>query len=342
MAVNILCRIESLDSVEMQEIRWNPVLSEWVIIASHRESRPLDAGASVQTTCPFCPPSPEVEGDWDVKVLPNKFPLLVPDPPPPQSNDHWLYKVRPGRGVCEVVLETKEHDADLADLPVGRLKRVLEVFAERYRELAAKPYVRYVFIFRNKGREIGVTLHHPHSQIACFPFIPPLIRRELRSSQQFMRKRRKCLFCTILDHERRTGQRVVFENESFTVFLPFYARWPYETQIFPRRHIQSLADLKPREFSSLADALKRVLVGYNELFGFSMPYIMALHQKPTDKRRYGHYHFHIEFYPPYRNKDILKFPAGVERATGTFTYDYEPESKAQELRTALGRADRPE
>jgi len=131
---------------------------------------------------------------------------------------------------------------------------------------------------------------------------------------------------------------VVFENESFTVFLPFYARWPYETQIFPRRHIQSAADLKPNEFSSLADTLKHVLVGYNELFGFSMPYIMALHQKPTDKGNYRHYHFHIEFYPPYRSRDILKFPAGVERATGTFTYDYEPESRAQELRAAFARA----
>lgn len=322
----------------MQEIRWNPVLSEWVIIASHRKSRPVDAGASTQASCPFCPPSPEVEGEWDVKVLPNKFPLLVPDPPLPESSDHWLYKVRPGKGVCEVVIETKEHDADLADLPVERLKRVLEVFADRYRELGARSYVKYVFIFRNKGKEIGVTLHHPHSQIVCFPFIPPLIKRELRSSQQFMKKRRKCLFCTILDHERKAGQRVVFENESFTVFLPFYARWPYETQIFPRRHIQSAADLKPNEFSSLADTLKHVLVGYNELFGFSMPYIMALHQKPTDKGNYRHYHFHIEFYPPYRSRDILKFPAGVERATGTFTYDYEPESRAQELRAAFARA----
>jgi UDPglucose--hexose-1-phosphate uridylyltransferase len=188
----------------------------------------------VQTSYPFCPPGLEVEGDSDVKVLPNEFPLLVLGPLPPESSDHWLYKVRSGRGVCEVVVETKEHEVDL---PVGRVKRVLEVIAERYRELRARPYVRYVFIFRNKRREIGVTLHYPHPQIACFPFIPPLIRRELRSSQQFMRKRRKCLFCTILEHERRTSQRTVFENESFTVFLSFYARWPHETKVFPRRRI---------------------------------------------------------------------------------------------------------
>mgnify|MGYP002153798200 CR=1 FL=1 len=220
------------------------------------------------------------------------------------------------------------------------LKRVLEVFTERYLELRAKPQVKYVFIFRNKGSEIGVTLHHPHSQIVSFPFVPPLIKRELRSSQEFMRKHRRCLFCTILNLERKIGSRMVLENESFALFLPFYARWPYETHIFPRRHIQSLADLRPHEFSSLADVLKMTLVGYNELFGFSMPYIMALHQEPADKRKHTYYHFHIEFYPPYRSKGVLKFPAGVERAAGTFTYDAEPESRAQELRAAFSRASR--
>ena len=326
-----------LDGVEMQELRWNPVLCEWVIVASHRESRPVEPGTSTSVCCPFCPPNPDVAGEWDVKVLPNRFPLLVPDPPPPESAGHWLYRVSPGRGVCEVVLETKEHDVDLADLSVNRLKRVLEVFTERYLELRTKPYVKYVFIFRNKGSEIGVTLHHPHSQIVCFPFVPPLIMGELRSSREFMRKHRKCLFCSILNRERKLGHRTVLENESFTVFLPFYARWPYETHVFPRRHTQSLADLKPSELSSLADVLKNVLVGYNELFGFSMPYIMALHQEPTDNRKYAYYHFHIEFYPPYRSKGVLKFPAGVERAAGTFTYDAEPESRAQELRAVFSR-----
>jgi UDPglucose--hexose-1-phosphate uridylyltransferase len=111
--------------------------------------------------------------------------------------------------------------------------------------------------------------------------------------------------------------------------------------MFPRRHIQSLADLRPHEFSSLADLLKNTLLGYNELFGFSMPYIMALHQEPTGKRKHVYYHFHIEFYPPYRSKCILKFPAGVERAAGTFTYDAEPESRAQELRSVFTRVSSP-
>ncbi len=316
----------------MQELRWNPVTGEWVIVAAHRKERPVESVEGVRQ-CPFCPGSPEVEGEWEVLSLPNKFPSLVPDPPKPSK--HRFYRTRAAKGVCEVLLETREHEGDLCDLTLEKAKKVVDLYAKRYSELGELDYVKYVFIFRNKGEVIGVTLHHPHSQIYALPFIPPLIARELKSSRRFYREKEECLFCMIRRIEEEDNVRVIYENEDFTCFLPFYAKWPYEVHVYPKRHVQSLPELAEKERVSLADALITVTATYNNLFGFSMPYIMAIHQKPTDGKNYDHYHLHVEFYPPYRSKEKLKYPAGIERGAGTWTYDATPEEKAEELKGAV-------
>ncbi|MBS7287846.1 MAG: galactose-1-phosphate uridylyltransferase [Candidatus Freyarchaeota archaeon] len=317
----------------MQELRWNPVLEEWVIVAAHRKERPVDGVDRRQ--CPFCPGSPEVEGEWEVLSLPNRFPSLTPNPPEPTK--HRFYRTSPARGICEVILETREHEGDLCDLTLERAKKVVDLYAKRYSELGKLEYVKYVFIFRNKGEVIGVTLHHPHSQLYALPFIPPVAARELRSSRRYHRRKGKCLFCNIRRVEEKDAVRVVYENSDFTCFLPFYAKWPYELHVYSKRHVQSLPELTEEERFSLADALRTVTATYNSLFGFQMPYIMAIHQKPTDGKSYDYYHLHVEFYPPYRSRDKLKFPAGIERGAGTWTYDASPEEKAEELRRAASR-----
>ncbi len=316
------------------ELRWNPILREWVIVAARREERPVESVEEIEK-CPFCPGSPEVEGEWDVLSLPNKYPALTPNPPSPVR--HWFYRTKPARGACEVIIETREHEGDLCDLSLERMKKVVDLYAECYEELGGLGHVKYVFIFRNKGEVIGVTLHHPHSQLYALPFIPPLVARELESSRRYFRRRRECLFCRVLSVERKDGVRVVYENRDFTCFLPFYARWPYEVHVYPKRHVQSLPELRHDERFSLADALRRVTATYNSLFGFSMPYIMVIHQRPTDGRDYRYYHLHVEFYPPYRSRDKLKYPAGIERGAGTWTYDATPEEKAEELRKAAAQ-----
>jgi len=316
----------------MVELRWNPVLREWIVVTHGRQRRPVLPEAH----CPFCPGSPEVPpGDWEVMVLPNRFPSLMPDPPPPEVEGDEFYRTRPARGVCEVVLYTPEHDSSLGRLGVSHIRRLVDLWAERYRDLGGRDYVKYVFIFENKGREIGVTLDHPHGQIYTFPFIPPVIRRELRSAKRFSEREGGCLFCRVVERERRDESRVVWESGGFVCFLPFFARWPFGVHLYPKRHVQSLLDLDGGERTGLAEALKATVTGFDSLFGFSFPYIMAFHQAPTDGRSYQHYHFHVEFYPPYRERDKIKFFAGVEQGTGTVTYDYRPEEKAEELRRAF-------
>jgi UDPglucose--hexose-1-phosphate uridylyltransferase len=206
------------------------------------------------------------------------------------------------------------------------------VWTDRFRELSEHEFIKYVFIFENKGEAIGVTLNHPHGQIYGFPYIPPKIERELEQSRTHQEKTGRCLICDILIDERKDGRRVVCENDSFTAIVPFFAKYPYEVHIYSRRHLQALTDLSAGEQHELAAILKTVLVKYDNLFDYSFPYMMVFHQRPTDGANYGYYHFHIEFYPPMRTATKLKYLAGCESGAGSFINDTLAEEKAEELR----------
>jgi len=314
------------------ELRWDPIREEWIIVSGTRKDRPV-AGR----VCPFCPNAEELPKTvWNVLSLPNKFPALLADPPKPGINSDDLYRSKPARGQCEIVLYTPDHAGSLASLSVQNIQSVIELWTARFKFLAERKYVKYVFIFENKGREIGTTLSHPHGQIYAFPFIPPLIKKELSSSSRYWRRNRRCLFCRIIDKEKKNRLRLVHENEDFVAFLPFFAHWPYGLHIYPKRHIQALTDLTTRECQSFAQVLKRVLCGFEKLLDTPFPYMMVLHQRPCDGKSYRCYHLHVEFYPPYREKGKIKHFASVETGAGVVTFDYSPEQKAEELREASG------
>jgi UDPglucose--hexose-1-phosphate uridylyltransferase len=219
----------------------------------------------------------------------------------------------------------------LPQLPLGHLTKLVRLWRRRFTELKAMRGIRYVLIFENKGAVIGVTMPHPHGQIYAFPIIPPRLEKELAASRAHQRARQRCLFCDILQKERRDGRRIIAENQAFTAFIPFYARWPYEVHIFPRRHVGALDRFRPAEERALAEILKWVTLKYDNLFQMSFPYMMVLHQAPT-RGKFPYFHFHIEFYPPHRTKDKLKYLASVESGAGTFLNDSLAEEKAAELR----------
>jgi UDPglucose--hexose-1-phosphate uridylyltransferase len=319
----------------MSELRWNPLLGEWVATATHRQQRTFLPPADF---CPLCPTKPggfptEVpESTYDIVVFENRFPSLQPDPPKPAVEGTELYPVRPSKGVCEVVLYSPNHTSTLAKEPVAQIDKLVRVWTDRYRDLGALDYVKYVFIFENKGEAIGVTLHHPHGQIYAYPFIPPRLERELEQTKAHQARTGRCLLCDIVEAERRDGRRIVYANNSFVVVIPFFARWPYETHIYPTRHFQALTDMTRTEQQDLAVMLKTVLVAFDRLFNLSFPYMMVMHQRPVDGARYDHYHFHIEFYPPLRAANRLKYLAGSETGAGMFINDTLPEEKAAEVR----------
>ncbi|MEW6635645.1 MAG: galactose-1-phosphate uridylyltransferase [Actinomycetota bacterium] len=326
----------------MNQLRWDPTLREWVAYATHRQERTFLPPAEY---CPQCPTKPggfptEVPKEsYEIAVFENKFPSFIPEPDEPLEPGSALTPTREGRGVCEVVLYSDEHEATLASMSERRIRELVEVWADRYIELGSLDFVDYVFIFENKGEAIGVTLHHPHGQIYALPFVPPRPKKELEAARAHRERTGRCLHCELLAQEHEDGRRVVAKGEHFTAFVPFYAHYPYEIHLYARRCAPSIADLSARERRDLARVLKRVLVGYDNLFGFSLPYVMVMHQAPTDGGDHeGVAHFHIEFYPPNRTAEKLKYLAGSEQGAGTYIVDALPEETARRLREAAGGA----
>ncbi|MHB8653211.1 MAG: galactose-1-phosphate uridylyltransferase [Terriglobia bacterium] len=281
--------------------------------------------------CPFDPGSGRVPDNYDVYIYPNDFAAFSIPPPKPAIEGDDFYRVERSLGKCDVVLYHPDHNKSLPQLSIDHITRVVRLWRTRFTELKATPGIRYVLIFENKGAVIGVTMPHPHGQIYSFPFIPPRLKSEIAAARAHWRKNRHCLYCDILKKERRDGRRVLAENDAFTAFVPFYARWPYEVHIFSRRHLGALDEFRPSEEKALAEMLKWVTLKYDRLYGFSFPYMMLLHQSPT-RGQYPYFHFHIEFYPPHRSKDKLKYLASVETGSGTFLNDSLAEEKAAELR----------
>jgi UDPglucose--hexose-1-phosphate uridylyltransferase len=310
-------------------------MGEWVATATHRQTRTFLPPADF---CPLCPTKPggfptEIpEPTYDIVAFENRFPSLQSEPPAPAVEATELYPVRPGIGVCEVLVYTPQHDSTLAREPVERIHHLVAVWTDRFRELSAHEFVEYVFIFENKGEAIGVTLHHPHGQIYAYPFIPPRVERELEQSRAHKAATGRCLLCDILSNEQADGRRVVAANDSFAAYVPFFARYPYEVHISSVRHLQALTEMSDAEQRDLAAILKTVLVAYDKLFDLSFPYMMVLHQRPSDGNDYDYYHFHIEFYPPLRTATKLKYLAGSESGAGMFINDTLAEEKAAELR----------
>ncbi len=319
----------------MSELRWDPLLGEWVITATDRQERTF---LPPKDFCPLCPARPDGlsteigRDDFDVVVFDNRFPSLQPDPPTPAVTGTTLMPVRPAEGACEVDVYTPRHEGSLRDASLGRLRRLIAVWADRTTALAHRPGIEYVFVFENKGEVIGVTLAHPHGQIYAYPFVPPVIAREVAQAGKHRSETGGCLWCDVLAEEREDGRRVIFEAGSWTATVPFFARWPYEVHLVPSRHVGLLSELSAAERDGLAITLKAVLAKYDALFGSSLPYVMAVHQAPV-RTDASAYHLHFEFYPPNRTESKLKYLAGSESGAGAFINDTLPEESAARLRS---------
>lgn len=313
----------------MAELRWHPLLREWTIVADERQERPVLPEGS----CPLCPSVLELPRDYYIASFENRFPSLRRDPRPPEIDGDDLYQVRPNEGVCEVLVYCAEHDREPSQLSISQLTDLVEVWVDRTRDLAQYGFVDCVFIFENRGEAVGVTLHHPHGQIYGFPYVPPIIERELQSAQAHFADHGVSLFDAITGRERAYGERVVFDEDDFIAFVPFFARYPYEVHLYATAAVPDLRALAPGQYEQLARALKTVRMKYDALFTVPLPHMMAFHQAPVDGGNYDAYRLHVEFYPLQRAENKLKYRAGVESGAGTFTVDIAPETMARELRS---------
>lgn len=272
---------------------------------------------------------------YDVHLYSNDFASLRLENPPFHP-EPGLFGHTGAYGANDVVLYHPDHRLTPAQLSGTQWRKVIDVWASRYCELAANPSIAYIYIFENAGEAIGVTMPHPHGQIYAFPFVPPLVATELQSAMEYHRSEGQCLYCRLLAEEVADGRRIVTQNAGFVAFVPYAARFPAEVSLYARRHCNALPDLLPAERDDLAAVIKSVRMKYDSLFGFPMPLMMILRHPPA-QGDHPYSHFHLDFYPIQRDAGKLKYLAGVETGAGTFLNDTIAEEKARELREAYPR-----
>lgn len=314
----------------MAELRYDPLTNDWIMIASHRQNRPQ----MPKDWCPFCPGSGKVPDDFDVLEYDNDFPALSQNPPVPDDVAAGPYKTAPCHGKCEVILYSKEHTVTLPELPLPHVRKLVDLWCERHNIISADEKIKYVFIFENRGEVVGVTMPHPHGQIYGYPFIPKKLELECASMKKHKKETGKCLICDMMETEISEKKRIIFENEDFVVFIPFFSAYPYGLYIVSKAHKQYITEFTEREKDNLAAAIKNAAGTLDNLFDYTFPYMMCMHQAPVNSGDVSDFHFHIEFYPPMRSRDKQKFNASSETGAWAHCNPTCPEEKAEELRAA--------
>ncbi|MGW5876238.1 galactose-1-phosphate uridylyltransferase [Nocardiopsis terrae] len=301
------------------ELRWDPLRREQVILAAHRQGR---THLPPSDECPLCPSGGDrltevPSSSYDVVAFENRFPALSG-----------------AEGRCEVLCFSSDHDTSLAGLGPRRLRTIVDAWADRTEELSARPGVKQVYVFENRGPEIGVTLHHPHGQIYALPFVTPRTERDLDSARLHRAETGRDLFADILATEA-AGPRVVLANEHWTAFVPEAARWPVEVHVYPHRAVPDLPALDGAERTALAELYGDLLGRADRLFDGPLPYVSAWHQAPVDDPGpRGLARLRLELFSVRRAPGRLKYLAGTESGAGVFSNDVAPETTARRLREA--------
>jgi UDPglucose--hexose-1-phosphate uridylyltransferase len=339
------------------ELRKDYLLDRWVVIATERSRRPTDFAKqkreqAATSVCPLClgnehmtPPAMLVylksngeivkdkdkdglrHKNWLIRCIPNLYPAFSPPKEPKDQqnimkSDSFGYAV----GHHEVLVESPNHDEDPADAELPQLTHVVNAYVDRLRELSAKPYVKYVSIFRNHGLEAGASLSHAHSQIIATPFVPTTVEKEIAASRDFWNQHEKCVFCDII-HQESKSPRLVLDNARFVVFAPYASINPMEFWILPKKHDANLLNLTQAEKKALAETLKASLKALKDLVN-DPPYNFGFHLA-LNRNAENCYHWHLEVYPR------LAIWAGFEKSTGTYINTITPETAAAELRKAI-------
>jgi len=328
------------------EERWHPLREEWVIVAAHRQDRPW-SGETVNheqrtrppyvSDCYLCPGNARVSGAVNphyngIFTFDNDHPCVGLNAPAPPVITSGVYQNRPARGLARVVCYSPRHDLSLAQLEIGEIEGLFGAWQREYVDLGGRPEIDYVLTFENKGEVVGVSNPHPHCQIYATNFIFKTIETERDASRRYFSETGHTLLADIIAAEQRDQVRIIAENETAIAFLPYFARYAYEVFVAPKQPSPSIAALSDVEAHDLAEVLKETVVRFDNLWQMPFPYVMPLHQAPTDGGDYRAFHFHIEFHPPLRRPNLMKYLAGPEIGGGNFLSDTSPEEKAAELR----------
>lgn len=326
--------------------RYNILTGEWVLVSPHRTKRPwqgklekvvAEERPSYDADCFLCPGNVRASGDTnpDYKepyTFKNDFSALLPDGPQNELND-GLLTAKSETGVCRVVCFSPDHSLTLPVMEVPAIVKVVQKWKEEYAALGAKEDINYVQIFENKGDMMGCSNPHPHGQIWSQLSIPVEVAKKSEYQKEYWTKHNRSLLTDYLKQELEQKERLVVQNEHFVALVPYWAIWPYETMILPRRQMQHIGQLNEEEEKAFAEIIKQLTIRYDNLFQTSFPYSSGIHQQPTDGKEYPEWHFHMSFYPPLlRSKTVKKFMVGYEMFAGP-QRDITAEQAAETLRS---------
>ncbi|MCP4539585.1 MAG: UDP-glucose--hexose-1-phosphate uridylyltransferase [Chloroflexi bacterium] len=324
--------------------RYNPLTGEWLLVSPHRTKRPWKGQVEKPSpevlprhdpTCYLCPGNKRAGGTQNpdyqsTYVFTNDFAALLSDAPDSPAASHPLLQAKSERGTCRVICFSPRHDLTLPEMPIKEIQAVVDVWAAQTTELGQR--YRWVQIFENKGAMMGCSNPHPHGQIWGQSALPNEPSKEERQQRAYLHEHGLPLLVDYANLEADRQERIVVENEHWLAVVPYWALWPFETLLLPRRHVLRLPDLDDEERDTLAQILKRLLTKYDNLFKVSFPYSMGWHGAPTDDGDYDHWQLHAHFYPPLlRSATVKKFMVGYEML-GEAQRDLTAEQAAERLR----------
>jgi UDPglucose--hexose-1-phosphate uridylyltransferase len=315
------------DPTEHPHRRRNVLNGDWVLVSPHRTKRPWqgqvertppDDRPAYDPKCYLCPGNERAGGRQNPPytstfVFDNDFAALLADGPRGAVGDDGFFQAEGETGVCRVICFSPRHDLTLPQMAVADIRRVVDVWSEQVVELGANPAINYVQLFENKGAVMGCSNPHPHGQIWASSSVPLEPAKEDEQQRAYLARKGTPLLLDYLAAELANGERLVVENEHWVALTPYWAVWPFETMLLPRRHVRSVPDLTDGERDALAAILKRLLTRYDNLFETSFPYSMGWHGQPTDGHQHPHWQLHAHFYPPLlRSATVKKFMVGYE------------------------------
>jgi UDPglucose--hexose-1-phosphate uridylyltransferase len=325
--------------------RFNPLLSEWVLVSPHRTQRPwlgkvekvpAVPPVTYDPNCYLCPGNKRANGKQtpqyaETYTFDNDYPGLLSEVEPLQYQQDGLLVGQSERGICRVLCFSPRHDLTVPRMSLRELRGVIDAWADQFSALAHLPWIRHVQIFENRGELMGASNPHPHCQIWATASLPNLPARENESFRCYRAEKHSCLLCDYSQLELQRNERVVCQNQAFAVVVPFWAVWPFETLVISKRHIGSLDQLSGEERDLLGDILRRVTIRYDNLFETAFPYSMGFHQTPTDGESQEAWHLHAHYFPPLlRSASVRKFMVGFE-LLGSPQRDLTPEAAAERL-----------
>ena len=333
---------------EFSHKRFNILTGEWVLVSPHRSKRPwqgqeeetnLEKQPSYDKNCYLCPGNSRANGktnsNYDsVFVFENDFSALQNDSSPYSLNE-GLLKAESEHGICKVVCFSPDHSKSLAQMEIHDIEKVIETWQKEYLELSQKDNINYIQIFENKGAIMGCSNPHPHGQIWAQSSIPNEVLKKDAQQKKYHEDYKSSLLVDYLTQELKNDERILFENDDFVLLVPFWAIWPYETMIIPKKQQASIKDSTIKQRHSFAEAISKITKAYDKLFNCSFPYSSGIHQAPTDGEHNEYWHWHMSFYPPLlRSVSVKKFMVGYEMF-GMPQRDITPEVASEQLKKLL-------